>query len=56
MGGAVLVKVGFVAVALAVGSITALQEPRGLTAWESNQRKRAAAKAGRSNTGRGVAA
>ena len=37
MGVAVLVKVGFVAVAFAVASITALQdlqEPRGLTAWE----------------------
>ena len=56
MGVAALVTAGFVAVACAAASITALQEPRGLSALERrwrNQRKRAAAKAGRRNTGRG---
>ena len=58
-GVAVLVKIGFVAVAFALASITALKEPRGLSTWERrwrNQRKKAAAKARQSNTGRGVAA
>ena len=57
---AVVVTAGFAAaVAFDVASIPALQEPRGLNAWERrwrNQRKKAAAKVGRSNTGRGVAA
>jgi ribosomal protein S12 methylthiotransferase accessory factor YcaO len=55
----VVVTAGFAAaVAFDVASIPALQELRGLNAWERhwrNQHKKAAAKVGRSNTGRGVA-
>ena len=49
-GVAVLVKIVFVAVTFALASITALQEPRGLSTWERrwrNQHKKAAAKVGR---------
>ena len=57
---AVVVTAGFAAaVAFDVASIPALQEPRGLNAWERRsrtQRTKAEAKVGRSNTGRGVAA
>jgi hypothetical protein len=53
----VVVTAGFAAaVAFDVASIPALQELRGLNAWERhwrNQHKKAAAKVGRSNTGRG---
>ena len=52
-GVSVLVIIDFVAVVFALASITALQESR---AWERrwrNQRKKAAAKAGQSNIGKG---